>query len=59
MAKFTDDRTKQEDYYIDSDAENTNDAEKTEQKHIGQHICSQKDHMAIAQENWEMKSTIQ
>ena len=50
--------TKQENYYIDFDAEDTKDAENAEQKHIEQHMCSQKDHMAIAQENREMKSII-
>ncbi|CAD6592139.1 MAG: hypothetical protein ASARMPREDX12_005850 [Alectoria sarmentosa] len=53
MAKSIDGRTKQKDYYIDSDAEDA------EQKHIKQHIYSQKDHMTIAQENREMKSIIQ
>ena len=52
----------QENYYIDFDAENTEQNAEFHTKfheHIKQHICSQKDHMAIAQENREMKSTIQ
>ncbi|CAD6574663.1 MAG: hypothetical protein ASARMPREDX12_006882 [Alectoria sarmentosa] len=60
MVRSTDGRTtKQEDYYIDSDAKDTKDAEDAEQEHIEQHTCSQKDHMIIAQENREMKSIIQ
>ncbi|CAD6581822.1 MAG: hypothetical protein ASARMPREDX12_000676 [Alectoria sarmentosa] len=62
MARSTDGRTtKQEDYYIDSDAEEEQYAElhAEQEQNIEQHICSQEDHMAIAQENREMKSIIQ
>ncbi|CAD6572767.1 MAG: hypothetical protein ASARMPREDX12_005438 [Alectoria sarmentosa] len=61
MARSTNGYTKQEDYYIDFDAEDTeqNAELHVEQEHVEQHICSQEDHMAIAQENREMKSIIQ
>ncbi|CAD6593451.1 MAG: hypothetical protein ASARMPRED_007520 [Alectoria sarmentosa] len=63
MARSTDGYTKQEEYYIDSDAEFEDTEQNAElhakQEHIEQHICSQEDHMAIAQENREMKSIIQ